>query len=184
MVKKVFSFIFLGFLWLFLSPVYVLIRVFGFKRKVGSTLLFALLSPSTWLLGIVLYYLGLNYYNENYKLTSRRELSQVTGVELPAFRIVDKNMGNIAFNGNQSNRYEIEFKVLPDEGFYSQLDSVCKLDSYWSRRVEDKQVKYSYSRMWGNGMEAPEGQDPDEDRFVSFFLVKGEMRASMTIGTW
>lgn len=183
-VERIFSSIRLGFLWLFASPVYALIRVFVYKRKVGSTLLFTMLSPFTWLLCIILYYITLANYNHVYKLTSRGELSQIMGVDLPAYRIVDKTIGEISFNGDYSNVYVIEFKALPDEVFYAKLDSVCKADSYWYRSAEGKQVKYSYHRMWGNDIEAPKGQDPDEDMFVSLVLLKGEKKASLEKGSW
>lgn len=43
---------------------------------------------------------------------------------------------------------------------------------------------YYYSRMWGNGLPAPEGEDDDEDMSLSVTIKRGEKRAEITYGAW
>lgn len=183
-MKKVLSFIFLGLLWFFSSPIYVLVNIFVYKRKVWGTLLFALLSPSTWVLTMNTYHKVSAFYEHAYRLTSRGELSTITGVELPVYQIVDKDLRGGRFNQKYTNKYTIEFKAQPDEAFYAKLDSVCLVDPHWSCGVEDEQVAYSYNRMWGKGMEAPEGQNPDEVLFVNLSITKGRRKAALSKGRW
>lgn len=183
-LRKILTFLLFAFLWLFLSPLFVMVKVFLLKGKLKTNLFYAGLSPSTWILVVAAYLFGASYYDQNFKLTGKKELSQVTGVDLPSFRIVDKDLGSKAFNGDHTNNYVIEFDELPDEGFYLLLDSVCKDDSYWSKSVEATSVLYSYSRMWGNGLEAPEGQDSDEDLSISLTIVKGELKARLSKASW
>jgi hypothetical protein len=67
------------------------------------------------------------------------------------------------------------------EGFYQELDSLVNVDgSDWDCR----DGVYCYSRMWGNGLHASEGEDYEEDMSLSVTIKKGEKRAKISFGAW
>lgn len=53
-------------------------------------------------------------------------------------------------------------------------------DSYWSK----KEQHYSYSRMWGNGIPTPEGENDEEDMTFNISLDKGSKQVTLTYGAW
>lgn len=70
---------------------------------------------------------------------------------------------------------------MPMNDFYQVLDSLVNVDgSDW----ECRDGVYYYSRMWGNGLPAPEGEDDDEDMSLSVTIKRGEKRAEITYGAW
>ena len=78
------------------------------------------------------------------------------------------------------NRY-IEFKAIPSDDFYQTIDSLIKMpDSYWSK----KELHYSYSRMWGNGIPTPEGKNDEEDMTFNISFDKGSKQVTLTYGAW
>ena len=52
--------------------------------------------------------------------------------------------------------------------------------SDWSKRDN----VYSYSKMWGNGLPAPKGEDNEEDMTFSIEFEKGSKKAIIGYGTW
>ena len=43
---------------------------------------------------------------------------------------------------------------------------------------------YSYSKIWGNGLPAPNGEDDKEDMMFSISLSKGSRHATINYGVW
>lgn len=75
----------------------------------------------------------------------------------------------------------IEFKETPSTAFYQKLDSLITVEqSDWSKRDN----MYSYSRMWGNGMPAPSGEDDKEDMTFSIKFEEGSKQAVIDYGAW
>lgn len=47
-----------------------------------------------------------------------------------------------------------------------------------------QKVFYSYSKMWGNGLPAPKGENDEEDVFLEISLKKGSKQAIISYGVW
>lgn len=75
----------------------------------------------------------------------------------------------------------IEFEEIPSEGFYMRIDSMITAgDSDWFKHDNN----YSYSKIWGNGFPAPEGEDNEEDMSFSISFDKGNKQATLRYGAW
>lgn len=71
--------------------------------------------------------------------------------------------------------FTLEFKRMPDEAFYKELDE--HFDSFESG-------KYSYSAIWGNGMEAPKGESDNDDISFSIDIEKASKTFHIRVGEW
>ena len=90
-------------------------------------------------------------------------------------------MGKISFNGDYEVELEIEFKELPSIHFFETLDSLATLkESDWNRKKDH----YLYSKMWGNGITAPNGVDDKEDMTFNIYIIKGNKQATINYGAW
>ncbi|MFS2618761.1 hypothetical protein AAH132_22700, partial [Bacteroides ovatus] len=89
--------------------------------------------------------------------------------------------GRTSFQGDYNDQLIIEFKETPSAAFYQKLDSLIAVEqSDWSKRDN----VYSYSKMWGNGLPAPKGEDNEEDMTFSIEFEKGSKKAIIGYGTW
>lgn len=113
--------------------------------------------------------------------TEKERLQKITGVVFPDYIIIDYNKGEMSFHGDYTDEVTIEFKATPSNDFYQIIDSLISIPhSGWSKTEQH----YSYSRMWGNGLPAPEGENDEEDMSLSISFDKGSKQAILTFGTW
>lgn len=111
----------------------------------------------------------------------KERLRRITGVVFPDFKVVDYKRGERSFHGDYTDEVIIEFKAIPSDDFYQTIDSLIKMpDSYWSK----KELHYSYSRMWGNGIPTPEGENDEEDMTFNISFDKGSKQVTLTYGAW
>lgn len=75
----------------------------------------------------------------------------------------------------KSDSFTLEFKEIPTEDFYKELDA-C-FDSYESGQ-------YSFSAIWGNGIEAPKGESNKYDGTFRLEIETGSKIFSIDAGTW
>ena len=115
--------------------------------------------------------------SRRYRFDDAKTLTRITEVEFPKFKVVEYDRGCKSFHGDYSDELVLEFKEMPSEEFYAALEN----SSEWSSSDEGS---YFYSRMWGNGMPAPKGEDDDEDVHLSIKIQRGEKRFHVTFGTW
>ena len=170
--------------WLTLSPLFYYLtwkwKLIGKKLRV--TLL--LISPIFLMIYIVLFVLGLyayDSYQRKYRFTNKDTIEKITGVKYPNFKIVEYTKGRTSFQGDYNDQLIIEFKEAPSAAFYQKLDSLIAVEqSDWSKRDN----VYSYSKMWGNGLPAPKGEDNEEDMTFSIEFEKGSKKAIIGYGTW
>ena len=64
---------------------------------------------------------------------------------------------------------------MPDEDFYKELDE--HFDCF-------EPGKYSYSAIWGNGLEAPKGESDDDDIIFSIDIERGSKTFHIRVGEW
>lgn len=138
------------------------------------------LLPIAAYVAVMVYFFSLDYIRRH-RFDDCDAIERITGAPCPDFKVVEYKKGYSSFNGDYNDCLIVEFEQTPAEGFYQALDSLVKADgSSWDCR----DGVYYYSRMWGNGLPAPKGEDDDEDMSLSVTINKGEKRAEISYGTW
>ena len=136
--------------------------------------------PIVAIVAVAAYFFGIDYMRR-YRFDDSDTIERITGAPCPDFKVVEYEMGSSSFNGDYDDCLIVEFEQIPTKEFYQVLDSLVKAEgSYWNCNDGE----YHYSRMWGNGMPAPEGEDDEEDMSLSFTMKKGENRAKIRYGAW
>ena len=79
-----------------------------------------------------------------------------------------------SFNGDYSDFFVLEMESELSESAYIVLDSLVAADNInWSFYNGE----YRFSLMWGNGMVAPDGESPHEDRTFSLsFKISSNLK--------
>ena len=132
----------------------------------------------------IIYFWGLEtYYNyhRKHRFDDKEILERITGVTYPDFKVIEYTKGRTSFLGDYNDQLLIEFKELPSVAFYQYLDSLIVTgNSDWF--IFDN--VYSYSKIWGNGFPAPNGEDDEEDMMFSIRFGKGSRQATIGYGAW
>lgn len=167
-------------IWLVFSPLYFWISKKAPKQSFWKRSFWTILSPFGILLLILCFQVKelLNYTNSS-------SLKQITKAELP-MKFVYKTDNLLTFSiRDESTTCYAYFFSTPSNEQYAKLDSLCKIDSsYWTKRIIENKEVYLYSRVWGNGIEAPEGESIDDDRFLDISLSKGSKKILIKYGSW
>ena len=123
--------------------------------------------------------------NKEDSYTDSDTIEEMTGVELPEFRVVDSRMKQVSsFDFEQTGGADIEFLEMPDEAFFRILDSKIddsgkskeEIEGEWTRNGN----QYTYSLM-------PMGGKSDfvrEDGYFFLYIDKNSRKASMTYGNY
>ena len=118
-----------------------------------------------------------DYYYPRHHFVKPRVVENITGVRLPRYKVL--NQGE---EGRRASRFPertydftLEFNKMPDEAFYNKLDE--HFDSF-------EPGKYSYSAIWGNGMEAPKGESDQDDISFSIDIVRGSKTFHVKVMRW
>ena len=150
--------------WLTLSPLLLILD--GRWKLLPKWLRIALfvISPMMLIIVAVAAIWGSDYYSEHYMqhhFVRRRVVENITGVEFPKYNVVNRGEEWRCFGRSPEHAYDftLEFNKMPDEEFYKKLDE--HFDSF-------EPGKYSYSAIWGNGLEAPKGEFDEDD--ISFSI--------------
>lgn len=123
-------------------------------------------------------------------------LERITGADFPHyshFSEKDYNDGGILGDFTTVSTYK--FDEHPSEEFYRQLDSLSQkqrvLSYGWQKGtiLRDKKnpqlgeiTEYLYHNSWGNGSQAPEGEDSEADRYIQVRITKGVKGFQITYG--
>ncbi|MDN0051736.1 hypothetical protein QVN91_01900 [Bacteroides caecigallinarum] len=170
--------------WFTISPLfyYYTRRYNLIGRRTRIPLL--LISPMLLIIYMVIFIYGIDAYNNyqrKYRLTSRETLERITGITYPDFKIVEYSKDKSSFLGDYNDRLTIEFIELPTDAFYMKIDSlIATNNSEWFKHENT----YTYSKMWGNGLSVPKGEDDNEDMSFSIRLEKGSKQAILDYGAW
>lgn len=166
--------------WLNLSPLLLILD--GRWRLLPKWLRIVLfvLSPMMVIIVAMATFLGYSYYSEYYirhHFVKRRVVENITGVRLPKYKVVNEGETWRCFDRfpDYSYNFTMEFKRMPDEAFYKELDE--HFDSF-------EPGKYSYSAIWGNGIEAPKGESDKDDINFSIAVERGSKIFHIRVGEW
>ena len=138
------------------------------------------LSPMMLVVIAVAAFWGYDYYSEHYiqhHFVRHRVVENITGVSLPRYKVVGQGEEWECFSRSPEHTYDftLEFKKMPDEDFYKKLDE--HFDCF-------KPGKYSYSVIWGNGLEAPKGESDKDDINFSIAIERGSKTFHIRVGEW
>ena len=118
------------------------------------------------------------FYCEHFRVryfVKPKVIENITGVRLPNYKVVEYERAPWSFNGDYTDEFVLEFERIPDEAFYKELDE--HFDSFEPR-------KYSYSVIWGNGLEAPKGESDDDDISFSINIERGSKTFHVRVAEW
>lgn len=120
-------------------------------------------------------------YSRKHRFADNDTIERITGVAFPELEIIDYKKGQAGFTGDYSDELTLEMEEELSESTYHYLDSIISAgNAEWSKSNNE----YSYSRMWGNGLPAPEGESDDEDITLSLSFRKGSMIITLNSGSW
>ena len=169
--------------WFVFSPIfYFCAKKWNLLGK-GFRIFFLLISPLFLICYLILFVVGLDtYYNyqRKYQFRDKERIERITGVEFPDFKVIIYKAGKTSFSGEYADNMEIEFEDTLSSAFYHTLDSIIATnETGWSKSEE-----YYFSKIWGNGISAPEGEDSEEDVFFNISFQKNSNKAKIRYGIW
>jgi hypothetical protein len=108
-------------------------------------------------------------------------IERVTGVKVPSYKIIEKHKGVRHFTGDHEDWFEIEFKKIPSDDLFDEIDRmIASGNTGWKRDGNN----YSFSVVWGNGFPTPKGESDSYDGTFSITLTKGEKNGEIRSGSW
>ena len=105
----------------------------------------------------------------------------VGGVRLPKYKVVEYEQGERYFNGDYSDSFTLEFKEMPNTDFYDELDKCFRQSD--NAKISDSTV-YRWSKIWGNGIEPPEGELESGDYEFSIRIERGSKTFHIDMIRW
>lgn len=166
--------------WLTLSPLMLILDGRWKLLPKWLRIVLFVLSPMMLVIVAVAAFWGYSYYSEHYlqhHFVKRRVIENITGVRLPKYKVVNRGKTWRCFGIVPDHSYDftMEFKRIPDEAFYKELDE--HFDCF-------EPGKYSYSAIWGNGLEAPKGESDDDDINFSIDIERGSKTFYVSVKQW
>ena len=116
------------------------------------------------------------FYCDNFRVryfVKPKVVENITGVDFPKYKVVDCQSSKNKLD--KSDKFSLEFQEVPTEEFYKELDE--HFDCF-------EPGKYSYSTIWGNGIEAPKGVSEKHDGTFRVEIEKGLKTFYIEAGTW
>ena len=166
--------------WLTLSPLLLILDGRWMLLPKWLRIVLFVLSPMMLVVIAVAALWGYGYYSEHYMqhhFVRRRVVENITGVRLPRYKVIDRGEEWECFSRLPEHTYDftLEFKKMPGEDFYEKLDE--HFDCL-------EAGKYSYSAIWGNGIEAPKGESDDDDISFTIDIERGSKTFQIRVGRW
>ena len=166
--------------WLTISP---LLLIFDGRWKLlpkWLRIVLFVLSPLMLMVMAVASIFGYMYFSEyhmQHHFVRRRVVENITGVRLPRYKVIDRGgeASRVRRFPDRTYDFTLEFKEMPDEDFYKKLSE--HFDCF-------EPGKYSYSAIWGNGMEAPKGESAKDDISFSIAIERGSKTFHIRVGEW
>jgi hypothetical protein len=164
--------------WLTLSPLLLILD--GRWKLLSKRLrkLFFFFSPLMLIVYMAILIACYLFYCEHFRVryfVKPKVVENITGVRLPNYKVIEYERGPRSFNGDYKDEFVLEFKNIPDESFYKELDE--HFDCF-------EPGKYCYSTIWGNGIEAPKGVSDKNDGTFRVEIEKGSKTFYIEAGTW
>lgn len=166
--------------WLTLSPLLLILDGRWKLLPKWLRIVLFVLSPMMLIVVAVASIFGYLYFSEYYMqhhFVRRRVVENITGVRLPRYKVIDRGEEGGRVRRFHDNTYDftLEFKNMPDEDFYKELDE--HFDCF-------EPGEYSYSAIWGNGMEAPKGESDKDDISFSIDIERASKTFHIRVGEW
>ena len=131
------------------------------------------------ILDLLIFWLGNSKLNpdrdDNY-FSNEKRLERITGVKFDIRKVIDFEKESPGFNGDYSSKTTILLKKQPD---YQVLDSLVR-ENKWFKNDDG----YYFHIIWGNEIEAPEGENKDEDRFLTVQVLANSDTLYVISGAW
>lgn len=156
--------------WLTLSPLILILDGRWKLLPKWLRIVLFVLSPMMLIIVVVLALLvqaDYSYYSRRHFVKSD-VIENITGVSFPKYTVVERR-------SIWCDYFMLEFERMPDEAFYKELDE--HFDCF-------EPGKYSYSAIWGNGMEAPKGESDKDDISFSIDIERGSKTFHIRVGEW
>ena len=166
--------------WLTLSPLLLILDGRWKLLPKWLRIVLFVLSPIVLIILAVATLFGYDYFSEyhmQHHYVRRRVVENITGVKFPNYKVLSREEEWKCFSRSPEHIYDftLEFKKMPDEDFYEKLDE----------HFDCLEVgKYSYSAIWGNGIEAPKGESDDDDISFSVDIERGSKTFQIRVGRW
>lgn len=166
--------------WFTLSPLMLILDGRWKLLPKWLRIVLFMVSPMMLIIVAVAAIWGCDYYSEHYMqnhFVRRRVVENITGVKFPKYKVVNQGEEWKCFGRSPEHTYDftLEFKKMPDEDFYEKLDE--NFDCL-------EAGKYSYSALWGNGMEAPKSESDLDDISFSIDIERGSKTFHIRVGEW
>ena len=121
------------------------------------------------------------YYKWIWEEWPVERIERVTGIKVPSYKIIETHKGKRAFTGDHEDRFKIEFKDIPSDELFDEIDRmIANGKTGWKRDGK----KYSFSVFWGNDFPAPKGESDNFDGTFSITITKGEKVGEIRSGSW
>ncbi len=151
--------------WFTLSPLMLILDVRWKLLPKWLRIVLFMVSPMMLIIVAVAAIWGCDYYSEYYMqhhFVRRRVVENITGVKFPKYKLVNRGEEWKCFGRSPEHTYlfTLEFNKMPDYEFYKKLEE--HFDCF-------EPGEYSFSVIWGNGLEAPKGESDEDD--ISFFIA-------------
>ena len=166
--------------WFTLSPLLLILDGRWKLLPKWLRIVLFVVSPMMLVVMAVVAFWGYDYYSEYYMqhhFVRRRVVENITGVSLPRYKVLDRGEEWKCFSRSPEHTYDftLEFKKIPDDAFYEKLEA--HFDSF-------EPGKYSYSTIWGNGLEAPKGESAKDDINFSIAIERDSKTFHIMVGEW
>lgn len=166
--------------WLTLSPLLLILDGRWKLLPKWLRIVLFLLSPMIIVVLALVVLWGIDYYPKYYMqhhFVKRKVVENITGVRLPEYKVVERGEDRKCFGRYPEHAYDftLEFRKIPDDAFYETLNE--HFDCF-------EAGKYSYSAIWGNGLEAPKGESDEDDISFSIAIEKGSKAFHIRVMEW
>lgn len=112
---------------------------------------------------------------------SPARIERITGVRVPEYEITNTVKGERGFNGDYEDQIDLEFKSVPSDELFMEIDKMIAAgNSEWRRDGK----RYSFSVKWGNGYPAPPGEREEDDGMFSITITRGKRTGEIRCGAW
>lgn len=156
--------------WFTLSPLMLILDGRWKLLPKWLRIVLFVLSPMMLIIVVVLALLvqaDYSYYSRRHFVKSD-VIENITGVSFPKYTVVERR-------SIWCDYFMLEFERMPDEAFYKELDE--HFDCF-------EPGEYSFSAIWGNGIEAPKGESDKDYISFSIDIARGSKTFYIRVGEW
>lgn len=121
------------------------------------------------------------YYEYIWEKWPTTRIERITGIRVPSYKVIEYNRGKRYFNGDYKDSYIIEFKTMPSDELFDEIDRLIATGNTGWRRDS---TSYSFSVVWGNGLPTPKGESKEDDGMFNITISRGERIGIIEDGAW